>query len=161
MIELHMNWPRAVPFADLAAAAARRLGPADQPPAQTEVTTLAEAILGAFSAGLVELRMRPSLWSQPATEKPLLWPLVRYQLENGRREVAGLNHTSFRADQQIVREMLLLLDGTRDLAAVAAELDRRIGAGELPLPDVVQRGQLAAEVKRGVSVAAREGLLIA
>lgn len=160
MIELRSIWPKAIRFVDLVRAARRRLGQSPAASDDSDAQTLADVVLGGYSAGLLELRLLPSCWAQPAGERPKLWPLARYQLDVGKKEVAGLNHTSFRVADPIVRAMLLLLDGTRDRAAIVNELGRRVDAGELALPESSPRDQLAADVERSLETAAAEGLLI-
>jgi SAM-dependent methyltransferase len=161
MIELIAAWPRALPWAQLLKQARTRLG---QPPTDEfddEAERLAQFVLAGYGADLVELHLHQAAWVVVPGQRPVLSPLPRGQLTCGRQMVAGLRHTGSRMDEPVVREMLLLLDGTRDLDAVAAELGRRIDAGELPLPAGTQRENLLADVHKAVHDAAAEALLIA
>jgi methyltransferase-like protein len=162
MLELLEAWPRALPWADLVKAARKRLGwqPSDE--FDDEAARLAAFILAGYGADLVELHVAPRpAWSVRPGPRPVLSPLARWQFERGREIVTGLNHDGSRVDIPIVRELLLLLDGTRDLQAVTAELSRRIDAGELKLPPGAKREDLHADVQKAVQDAATKALLIA
>jgi SAM-dependent methyltransferase len=161
MLELLAAWPRALLWGDLVKAARGRLG---RPPADDfddEAARLAEFLLAGYGTGLVELRLSQAAWAVRPGPRPVLSPLARGQLARGREIVADLRHTGSRMDEPIAREMLLLLDGTRDLQAVAAELGRRIDAGEVSLPAGAKREDLPADVERAVQDAAARALLIA
>jgi hypothetical protein len=161
LLELRSVWPQRVAFRNLVAAARQRLGQPAGDPRDADGMALAEAILSGYSAGMLELSLRPSNWTAQASERPVLYGLVRAQLEGGKSEVTGLRHTSHQVSEPIFRALLLLLEGTRDRAAVVAELARRLDAGEWTLPAGTSRDQLAADVERGLADAARGGLLIA
>jgi SAM-dependent methyltransferase len=161
MLELVATWPRALPWGEILKAARSRLG---RPPADDfddEAARLAEFILAGYGAELVELHLFQAAWAVRPGPRPVLCPLARRQLSRGREIVAGMRHTGSRMDVPIVREMLLLLDGTRDLQTVAADLGRRIDAGELSLPAGAKREDLHADVEKAVQDAAAGALLIA
>jgi SAM-dependent methyltransferase len=161
ILELLAIWPRALPFGELVMAARRRLG---RPPAGDlvgETDQLAEALLSAYSAGVVELHVYQAPWAVAQGGHPVLNPLARLQLVNGQEAATTLRHTDVRLDTPAYRAVLLLLDGTRDVAAVVAEMVRRIDAGELTLPDGAARENLPADVAQAVRDAAAGGLLIA
>jgi hypothetical protein len=109
---------------------------------------------------LADLLLHQAVSAVLPGERPVLSPLARLQLRRGRDLVSGLRHTSTRRDQPAMRELLLLLDGNRDVQAVAAELSRRIDAGEVPLPLGVHPDNLLAEVEEAVRDAAARSLLI-
>jgi SAM-dependent methyltransferase len=158
MLELLAAWPRALPWGELVRSARSRTG---RRPADDFDARLAEFVLAAYGADLVELHLWQAAWAVAPGDRPVLSPLARGQLRCGREMVAGLRHTGSRMDAPVVREMLLLLDGTRDAQAVADELGRRIDAGELSLPAGAKRENLLADVEKAVRDAAAEALLIA
>jgi hypothetical protein len=121
----------------------------------------ASEVLAAFAADLVELHLFQAAWSATPGQRPVLSPLARLQLTRGRQIVSSLRHIGKRLDVPVVREMLLLLDGSQDLRAVTTELGRRIDAGELPLPAGATRENLFTDVEKAAQDAAAEALLIA
>jgi SAM-dependent methyltransferase len=161
MLELRAAWPRALAFDELVEAARRRLAQPPDSSADGQAEGMAEVLLGAYSAELVELHLFQPLWAAQPGQRPVLSPLARWQLTRGREFVAGLNHGGTRMNLPVVREMLLLLDGSRDLPEVAACLGRRIDAGELSLPPGARREDLLADVHKAVQDAAAAALLVA
>ena len=134
IIELLAIWPRALPFGELVSAARRRIDQLRAENVDGEEDRLAEALLAAYSVGVVELHVFQAPWTIARGTRPLLSPLARFQIANGHVAATTLRHTDVRLDSPIYRAMLLLLDGTRDIPAVAVELGRRIDAGEVTLP---------------------------
>lgn len=154
IVELLAIWPRALPFGELLKAARRRLA---QPAADGDEERLAEALLTAYSA-VIELHV----WQPPWTVgRPTLNALARWQLANDRETVTSLWHADIRVAEPTMRAIFQLLDGAREIPAVAAELGRRIDAGELALPSNAARPNLLADVTLAVRDAAAKGLLIA
>jgi hypothetical protein len=159
--ELRVAWPRALPWSDLLKAARARLGRPALDDFDGEAVRLADFVLAGYSAELVELHVFQPDWAALPGPRPVLSPLARGQLAQGRQIVAGLRHTGSRMDAPVVREMLLLLDGTRDVQTVAAELGRRIDAGTLALPAGASHASLLEDVEKAVRDAAAGALLIA
>jgi SAM-dependent methyltransferase len=125
MLELLAAWPRALPFGELVAAARRRLGQAPAEDSDGGGERLAEAMLAAYAAAVVELHVYQPPWAVTRGGRPVLSPLARFQLANGREAVTSLRHADTRVDSPVLRAIFLLLDGSRDTAAVATELGRR------------------------------------
>lgn len=161
LLELLAVWPRALPFAELVQAARTRLGRPRGDAADAEADFFAEVLLAAYSMGLIELHIYQQARLAGPGEQPTASPLVRRQLELGREIVTTVRHTNARVDVPLLRETLLLLDGTRDVPAVEVELRRRIDAGQPELPAGATRENLHAEVENAVRDAAGRGLLIA
>src|SRR5262249_8626938 len=133
LLELGAVWPRALAFDELVRGARGRLGRSPAGGFDDEAEGLAEVVLAAYGGGLAAVHL-PQAWLPVVPgERPVLSPLARWQLTRGREVVTGLRHTCTRMEQPAMRELLLLLDGTRDAQAVAAELGRRIDAGQVPL----------------------------
>jgi hypothetical protein len=101
-------WPRAIRFSDLAGTAPQRLG---------------EALLGAHAERLVELHAHPPS-AERAGDRPVAAPLARRQAAEGASLVTNLRHAAIRVDDDLGRRLLASLDGSRDRAALAAELAR-------------------------------------
>jgi SAM-dependent methyltransferase len=76
----------------------------------------------AACAGAVQLHVHvPRLAAMPG-ERPIASAVARAQLEHG-ETVTSLRHDAVKLDDEVVRRLLPLLDGTRDLAVLAAALD--------------------------------------
>jgi len=103
-------WPRALAFAELLG----RVG-------GEKAGALAEILYWTCAAGLVELHSHPPCCAARAGERPLASPLARLQLRQG-PSVTTLRHTTVTVEGVLERQLLLLLDGTRDRAALLAEL---------------------------------------
>jgi SAM-dependent methyltransferase len=99
-------WPAALPVAELG----------DDP-------AVAETLRRAYAANLVRLHVwAPELTTTPS-ERPVASALARLQAAEGTR-VTTLLHTSVEVGDELGRRLIGLLDGTRDRAALLAELGR-------------------------------------
>jgi hypothetical protein len=104
------SWPAPVRVADV-------LGP-DAP--RGEVDTVCEALIRAYAANVVELHIHPPAPCTHAGERPLASPVARLQARDEVR-VANLRHATVPVEDDL-RRLLVLLDGTRDRAALLEEL---------------------------------------
>jgi SAM-dependent methyltransferase len=137
LLELGAAWPRRLPFRELRSRADARLAGLGVPPAGEDgdqARALAEIVLEAYGAGVLQFHtFMPSVAFEPG-ERPAASPLVRLQLERGDGSVVStLLHTTLRIDDLFGRYALSLLDGTRDGPALLRELRRWVrqhrGAG--------------------------------
>ena len=115
MAVLAKHWPAPVPFADLCAMAATRIGLAGDVD-DGRRTTLASDLMKSFCAGAVELHAHgPAFVIEPGA-RPLAPAFARLQaardayVTNMRHEMVGLDDAE--------RQLLPLLNGTRDRAAL-------------------------------------------
>jgi methyltransferase-like protein len=113
-------WPAAVWVRDLAAADAAGV-------------SLCDAFLRAYAANLVALHVHPPPLTTTPGERPRTTALVRHQAASG-DAVTNLRHTTVRIEDDLGRRLLTLLDGTRDRAALIAEL-RDVALSEDQLRD--------------------------
>lgn len=86
---------------------------------------LGQLCLAAAQAGAVQLHTHVPDLATTLGARPVASALARAQVEHG-KAVTNLRHATVELDDALVRRMLPLLDGTRDIAALAAEL------GEVP-----------------------------
>jgi methyltransferase-like protein len=114
------SWPAAVHVGEV-------LG--DDPPAGA-VDTVCEALLRCYAANLVQLHVYPPQPHTAAGERPLASPLARLQARE-QVDVANLRHATVPLDDELDRRLLTLLDGTRDRAALLAELGPEVDAERL------------------------------
>jgi SAM-dependent methyltransferase len=159
MLELRSVWPRALPFNALLESARQRLGRAKDDVLPGEEAVVADTFLMVYSLGLIELRRSQAEWATQPAERPVLNPVARLQLQRGAEIIASLRHTAECVDTPIVRALFLLLDGSRDLDRVTAELGRDIDAGTLPMPAGTVRESLRADVEKALRDAAAQALL--
>jgi hypothetical protein len=118
--ELGDQWPQALHFSELLARARSRVGAVTDDAASgpdEDARVLGGVLIGAYSAGLIELHVHPLPFVRHVSAMPLASPLARRQLRDG-PIVTNLRHTSVRMEDQRGRDLLELLDGTRDHAAL-------------------------------------------
>ena len=108
LVRIGQAWPAAVRVADLIEEA-------------TAERALCEALLDGALRGVVWLHADPPALSPSPGERPCASALARLQARDG-EPVVTLRHASIRVDDELDRRVLALLDGTRDRAALRAEL---------------------------------------
>jgi methyltransferase-like protein len=122
---LRERWPLGYAFAELVAAArirvAERTGAAaDAGTLARDEAQLANELMMSYGVGVIELRMRAPTLALEASQRPLASPLARLQAERG-RPLTNLRHEPVQLDEAN-RQVLRLLDGTRDRAALVAAM---------------------------------------
>jgi SAM-dependent methyltransferase len=115
---------------------------------ETDRSVVCEALLGGYAANLVSLHASPPRLAHRPGERPAASPLARRQAADG-EFVTTLRHRSVRLEDELGRRLVTLLDGTRDRAALAAEMRPYAG-------DAVE-----AALERSLDGLARLGLLVA
>ena len=130
-------WPQFVAFEELRIQARTRAGgpaPTDPELAAQDRLTMSKSLLTAYATAdksLVELAIRPPVFTTAVSERPLAYQLARlqtadgYQVTNLRHETCNLSHFD--------REILPLLDGTRDRAALLTAVLDKFHAGVLKI----------------------------
>jgi SAM-dependent methyltransferase len=124
ILHLGRSWPRAVSFDELAAEAG---------PAGSEI--LPDLLLRTCASGLVELHAMPSPFSVEVSERPRASALARIQAPSG-TAITTLRHSDVEIQDRLARELIRLLDGTRDRAALLRDLQPLAGAEPLRLEDL-------------------------
>lgn len=119
LLSLSECFPSAVPFSELLVAARQRLG---TEVSKSDEEMLQEILLAAFAVGMVELRIERPRIAREAGDKPEASAIARRQLRGGSVSVTSLRHTRVKIEQPLVRQLLVLADGTRDREAFLAEL---------------------------------------
>lgn len=122
-------YPRTVRFDDLLAPAFQLLG--KTPPLNDEFDedsrTLAELLIKTYGAGGVEFHLHvPRLTVVPG-ERPLASLLARLQLQQ-RSTITNLLGVNIRIDDLLGRQLLLMLDGTRDRQTLGNEIRALVDA---------------------------------
>ena len=122
-----------IAFEELLAWARRRGGRGPDPgsAADRDERELLALILGRIhAADMVGLQASPPCWALEAGERPTASPLVRFCAERGER-TTSLRHRAMALDNEMVCEVLKLLDGTRDRAALLKQMNGRLDETEL------------------------------
>jgi SAM-dependent methyltransferase len=133
-----------------AAAWLRELG-SEQPAPPHELAVLCEALVRCFQANLVRLHVHPPIAETTPGERPRASPLARLQARD-RENMTTLRHTSVRLEDELGWQLVVLLDGTRDRAALLGELEARLEGGPYPA--------LAADIDRSLDTLASVALLM-
>jgi methyltransferase-like protein/trans-aconitate methyltransferase len=173
MVCLIQRSPDCLPFEALAAEAQAMLAEATGEPAAGPVTpdqleVLAGNLLQAYtvSESLVEFHAFAPRFTLAVDAKPVASPWARYQAESG-PGVTNLRHERMRLGS-LQTNVLRLLDGTRDRAALLTALEAQVLAGELAArqdEQVITDPQknlelLAASLDATLAALARSALLI-
>lgn len=95
-----------------------------------ERDALALILCRVHMADMVGLRASPPCWALEAGERPKASPITRLAASRGQRTIS-LRHRQLALDNQAVRDVLEVLDGTRDRAAILAHFGGRLAAAEL------------------------------
>lgn len=150
-------WPQSKSFADVVDEALANLGAAAAPieaNLDQELEALAGLVLRAFAAGQFQLRFSPGLLTTTISPQPQASLLARTEAET-RLVVTNFLHRSVSMKDETVRQFLTLVDGTRTVEQLVADLN-----GIARLPDgaqpITQQG-----VVQNLGLLAKLGLLSA
>jgi methyltransferase-like protein len=136
-------WPAALWVRDL-------LGP---DAATADRRALCDALLRSYAANLVALHVDPPRPASAPGDVPRATALARHQARAG-ETVTNLRHASVRIEDDLGRRLVTLLDGTRDRAALAAQLRTHLLDQGRPVP-----ADLADSLERSLQGLARLALL--
>jgi methyltransferase-like protein/2-polyprenyl-3-methyl-5-hydroxy-6-metoxy-1,4-benzoquinol methylase len=144
MLHLGRIWPQAVPVSELLHIARSETGrdsPTSSATIDEDSNWLSDMVLKLYTANFVELHTRAVPFVSEPSERPQASQLALAQLRNG-SGVTNLRHSVIEVQDETARQLLSLLDGTRDRAELLRELRER-----LPLADVT-REQLDLNLNR-------------
>ncbi|HEX3623896.1 MAG TPA: class I SAM-dependent methyltransferase [Verrucomicrobiae bacterium] len=168
---LNQAWPRRVPFGELLEKARERAGrneTSSQPTLDSDRRELADFLLRCHAVGFVDLHSYPSTFVAKVSERPMASPLVLWQIRRG-PTVSSLRHQAIKIQDTLGVELLRLLDGTRDRAALLEDLGKMIKSGATviyadgnPITEPKKAlEQLAAQLESNLASLAALGLFIA
>jgi methyltransferase-like protein len=92
---------------------------------------LKQALIRCFMSSLIQLRVRPAVFTSQVSERPVSSPLARIQAEEGDR-VVNLRGRTVKLDQ-FERLVLRALDGSNDRTAILATLTGLVASGEFSI----------------------------
>jgi methyltransferase-like protein len=165
------NWPMPFTVEEIRLAARERLcraGVALDSTLNDGQEALLQLLLTAYGAGLVEALPTPPGFVLQVSDRPVSSPVARLQLAQG-NVVTSLLHTTFDVSDPLARQLILLLDGTRDRAAILQGLGPLIESGAVrlkrdnePVTDCAGAMHLLAEqLEDALKNVARVPLLVA
>jgi methyltransferase-like protein/2-polyprenyl-3-methyl-5-hydroxy-6-metoxy-1,4-benzoquinol methylase len=129
---------------------------------------LAKTVLKSYAAGLLELHTYAPPHFSELTDKPKASPLVQWQVQNC-NFVTTLFHGTIAVEDVVSRQLLLLLDGTRDRTTLRNELETVVKAREAAagIEGLAQKPKeeidrlLGQALNQNLAKMARMGLLVA
>jgi cyclopropane fatty-acyl-phospholipid synthase-like methyltransferase len=137
------SWPAAVWVHELV--------PQDATDADSDA--LCDALLRSYAGNLVQLHVHPPELVTSPGQRPEASPLAREQARTGAL-VTNLRHTSVRIEDDLGRRLVMLLDGRRDRAELAAELRSWLTRSGHKVPEELDDG-----LERSLVALAQLGLL--
>jgi methyltransferase-like protein/2-polyprenyl-3-methyl-5-hydroxy-6-metoxy-1,4-benzoquinol methylase len=132
MTQLGRAWPQAVPFSELlrtARALSRRATSTDAP-FEEDASWLSDMVLKLYAANFLELQVHAPAYVAKPSPRPVSSALARAQVERG-SSVTNLRHSSVEVEDEAARQLLLMLDGTRNRDQLLLELRQRANSGEI------------------------------
>lgn len=123
---------------------------------EVDVEVLALDLIALYEFNLVSFCSFQSPFASEVRDRPVVSELARYQIANGARGATSLLGHNVEITQPAVRQLLVLLDGTRTQANVLEELLRLMPA-EQRSPETVD--QLRGMISGNLEVFLRNGLL--
>jgi methyltransferase-like protein/2-polyprenyl-3-methyl-5-hydroxy-6-metoxy-1,4-benzoquinol methylase len=156
LAELSGIWPQALHFDELLDRSRVLAGHASKDRAE-DARGLSEFLLRIYAANLIELHVYlPRIVCKPG-ERPMASPLARLQLEQGYR-VTNLRHDTIDVQDALGETLVKLLDGTRDRAALRAELRRVVESGAVRFNENSAAPPSAEEIQKEIDSGLEERL---
>ncbi len=165
LLALRAAWPRALTFDEVVEDALSILGEKAAPiraNLEEEVDALTKALFRMFSAGTIAMHLNPPRLTTTIGERPRASLLARKQAENGAL-LTNLLHGAVSLEHPIVRRFLILLDGSRTVEELVADLNASLARD--PPPGGEEAGDGApmrvtrAQVEQNLHLAAKLALL--
>ncbi len=127
-------FPLSIRFEDLLKIARQQAGKdAGTADVERDRKELAEFMVRVHAKDFVELHSHQPHFVTQISDRPVISRLARVEIQTG-HHVSTLRHRTLRIDDEMGRHLLKLLDGTRDLAALAAELTEAVRSGAVTMP---------------------------
>jgi SAM-dependent methyltransferase len=160
MLHLAELWPAAIPFDQLVTAAQQQLATVAEASASA-TETLGRTLLRGYALDLVELTVSPPPLAEKISERPCASPLARHQIRY-QTQVTNQRHEPVVIDNAISRQLLPLLDGSRNRVALVEHLAELRPPGLGPNTNGRQdRSALAQAVAESLQQLWQEALLVA
>lgn len=141
LVTLAAVWPEALSFRELCARTLAIVGVAE-PPGRV-ATVLATELLDCFQGSVVELRLHPPDYARSPSQRPRTLASARLAARTSAK-VTNLRHVGVELDAR-QRELLALLDGTRDGDALCAATGLERAAVDELLTELGRNALLCAD----------------
>jgi SAM-dependent methyltransferase/methyltransferase-like protein len=148
MLHLGRLWPNAISFPELLRIA-RTLGGRNTAPLEEDAAWLSDMILRLYAANFLELHQYEPAFAGEPSERPVASLLARVQVQTS-SSVTTLRHSSIEIADEAARQLLLMLDGTRNREQLRLEL------GALAVNEVTSE-----QLERNLQTLAKRALLVA
>jgi len=156
---LGRHWPSAVAYADLVMHALAEIDPArslDIASMEEHATAMRSALLRAALQGCITLHIEPSAFSTSVSERPEASFFARKQAESG-LVITNRRHIGVRLEGELERQLLMRVDGTRDIGQLVADLQAAMAG----IPNGSEEKPIDREsVARNLKVLAELALLV-
>ena len=129
LLQLGRIWPKAVPVSELLQIT-RALSGRDGALAVEDSDWLSEAILKLYAVKFLELQVHTPSFAAEVSERPVASPLAQAQIRRG-VFVSNLACGYTEIQDETVRQLVLLLDGTRNRDQLLTELRARVNSVEI------------------------------
>jgi methyltransferase-like protein/ubiquinone/menaquinone biosynthesis C-methylase UbiE len=149
--ELGAAHPHALSYEDLRARACARAG-MELPLELESEAKLIRMLVSSFANGVAEFRVYEAPFVTEVSERPVASAVARYQAATD-LPVTSMRLTSFAMADPMLRQLLPLLDGTRDREQLLAELRER-------LPAAASESFTAEELRKALGMLAEYGMLV-
>ncbi len=160
-------FPRPIAASQLLASARHEV--ASDATQEDDAAALAMTLARAFELGLVALQLDAPTFAAAAGDYPVASPLAREQVARGSDIIANLRPSMVSLDSTPALELLRLLDGSRDRAAILRDLAVRMAKHAVPTGDGDSREmhppewwheQLAPTLEQALGLCVRNALLL-
>ncbi|MGI8466853.1 MAG: methyltransferase regulatory domain-containing protein [Pyrinomonadaceae bacterium] len=158
-------WTRTTTFGELVEASRKLL--VDESGAKVEITEKDEQILTdilfqIFCMGMLRFHTREPKYMTEVSAKPFASPIARWQAQNS-ESISTLLSTSLIIQDALGKEVLKLLDGTRDHAQIKNDLTEFINSPKLDRPSELKKSilsELPEQLEKNLKSFAEMGLLV-
>jgi methyltransferase-like protein/2-polyprenyl-3-methyl-5-hydroxy-6-metoxy-1,4-benzoquinol methylase len=160
-------YPQAIHFSTLLAESRALSGPQEGGEKDQE-QVLADILLHAYATGMLQLYRRAPDYVVHASERPAASPLARWQIERD-TTVTNMRHVDVEVEDELGRQLLRLLDGSRnrerlldDLCAIVTSGRDLLREHDAPVRDPKRaRELLAPRLEENLDKLAKLALLVA
>ena len=151
------QWSWSVGFNELIEKCGEMPGLSPDSRTENDVSQTRDFMIELIRAGVVKLRLNPNLGVPEPGPKPCVSRFARWQIERGGRSVTTLTGLSLEPDNEIVKVIITLADGTRDLDEIVNSVMENL---EPPKGDLAEfQAAVVESVESNLRILARNGLL--
>jgi SAM-dependent methyltransferase len=162
------QWPCAVPFEEVLNIAGPEPTVSDRVSASVpENMSVGQALTALYKAGFVEFHVKPPRVVNSVSKRPTSSSLARFQLQRGEITSNQL-HQPVKFTDPLSRQLILLLDGSRDHERIARELTDFVKSKQSEIQEsvsIIDPDEFATsarrKVERALATVARGAMLVA